>query len=157
MKVIIHNHDRIKKISSTVGTEVGSLPKGVGLERIRWTGSKIVDLVELSSIWVERKNGAFVLHAIKIPYSQLVQMEYKDRKKLCIEDGIFKIKSDEQIQTELNLQYRRSHYPLVSDQMGALMNYIKTLPNLPEELQLLVDKIEAVKIEYPKTIVEVIK
>ena len=152
MKVKIHNYDMILKISIDGGVEIGSVPKGVGLERMRWTGSKLVDLINLDVIWVEFINGLFRLHSIETPYSQLVEMQYKDRKKLWNDNGTYKIKSDDQIKTETNLEYRRSHYPLISDQIGEIMKYLATKDDLPDELQELVDKIDTVKDTYPKVV-----
>lgn len=46
-------------------TEIGSLPTGAGLERLRWNGKRLVDLAELDEIWVETlPGGGFLLHAI---------------------------------------------------------------------------------------------
>lgn len=132
----------------------GSIPAGVGLERLRWTGKALVDLSGLDKIYVEHVNGGFLLHAIKVPYSQLVKMTYRDRKKLWNDNGVFKIKSDAQIQTELNLQYRKSHYPKISDQIGALMKYMATKDDLPNELKEIIDEIDNVKNKYPKDEIE---
>jgi len=86
MKAVV-SQDIIVHITERGDTEIGKLPKGIGLERLRWDGSKVVDLAGLDEIWVECKNGAFILHAIEVPGSQLVRMTYKDRKRLTIEDG----------------------------------------------------------------------
>lgn len=129
----------------------GSIPAGVGLERLRWTGKALVDLASLDSIWCEYVNGAFLLHAIEVPFSQLVKMTYRDRKKLWNDNGVYKIKSDSQIQTELNLQYRKSHYPSINDQIGALMKYMARIyDGLPKELKEIIDEIDTVKNKYPK-------
>ena len=153
MKVSIRNHDIIDRTNTIDGIEIGSIPKGVGIERIRWNGSEIVDLVSLDEIWVEHINGVFILHSIEVPYSQLVIMQYKDRKKLWIDYGVYKIKPDEQIRTELNLKYRRSHYPSISDQVGAIMKYFALQHDLPEELQKMIDDIVAVKDKYSITVI----
>ncbi len=153
MKVKIFNHDMM--IKSKDGIEIDSFPKNVGIEHMRWTGEELIDLLDLDSIWCEYINSSFRLHAIQVPYSQHIQMQYKDRKKLWNNNGVYEIKSDEQIQTELNLQYRRSHYPQISDQMGAIMKYLATKDDLPNELQDIVDKIDEVKIVYPKVVEKV--
>ena len=154
MKVTIHNYDMIKKTNVDNGIEIGSVPKGVGLERMRWTGSKLVDLFNLDVIWVEFINGGFRLHSIETPYSQLVEMQYKDRKKLYNDNGTYKIKSDDQIQNETNSELRKGNFPKISDQMGAIMKYLATKEDLPDELQELVDKIDTVKDTYPKVIMK---
>ena len=94
----------------------------------------------------------FLLHAIEVPYSQLVEMVYKDRKKLWNDNGIYKIKTDKQIQTELNLSYRRSHYPQISDQMDILLRYFETKDDLTDDLQKLIDDWKSVKETFPKEI-----
>ena len=152
MKIMIYNHDMIKKISSIGSVTVDSLPKGVGLERLRWNGKEIIDLTELTSIWIEYISGMFRLHCIKVPNSQLVKMQYKDRKKLWNDNGVYKIKTDEQIQTELNLQYRRSHYLQISDQMDILLKYLETKTDLTDELQDLINHWKSVKEKYPKVL-----
>lgn len=128
----------------------GSIPAGVGLERLRWTGKALVDLADLDEIWCEHKNGAFLLHAIEVPYSQLVKMSYKDRKKLWNDNGVYKIKSDAQVRGELNLQYRKSHYPNVGDQLDAILKYLENKTDLPDELQNIINLWQATKTKYPK-------
>jgi len=152
LKVSLRNYDIINKVNVPNGIEIGSVPKGVGLERVRWDGKKLIDLFTLHSIWVEYTNGAFILHCVEVPHSQLVTMEYRYRKKLWNDNGVYSIKTDEQIQNEANLKYRRTHYPLMSDQMGAIMKYFALQSNLPEELQKAIDDIETVKEEYPTTL-----
>ena len=82
MRVLIRNYDIINKINVPDGVEIGSIPKGVGLERVRWNGNELIDLFDLTDIWVEFINGTFILHCIKVPHSQLIKMNYADRKKL---------------------------------------------------------------------------
>jgi len=142
----------IQKINAVDGIEVGSVPKDVGLERMRWDGEKLVDLFELSSMWVELNGGVFILHCIQTPNSQLVEMEYKDRKKLWNNNGIFEIKTSVQEEVENNIEYRKSHYPPMGNQMGAIMKYLSTKTDLTEELQKIIDDIESVKEKYNKTI-----
>lgn len=87
----------------TVGrgdTEIGDLPKGVGLERLRWDGSAIVDLATLSQIWVEPINGTFRLHCIPIGNSTLVDMRYADRKNLKINGSAPRVKTAEELAAE---------------------------------------------------------
>jgi len=96
MKAIV-DKDIIVHITERGDTEIGRLPRGVGLERLRWDGSKVVDLADLDEIWVEYKNGAFILHAIEVPRSQLVKMTYKDRKRLTVEDGKIRLLTAEEM------------------------------------------------------------
>ena len=37
----------IGSITDPEGIEIGALPKGVGFERVRWDGQKLIDLHEL--------------------------------------------------------------------------------------------------------------
>jgi len=152
LKVTIRDYDRINKINVSDGIEIGSIPKDVGLERVRWDGKKLVDLFKLSKMWVEYKNGIFLLHCIQVPHSQLVEMQYKDRKKLWNDNGIYKIKTEKEIKAEETIQYRKSHYPEISDQIGAVMKYLETKSDLSTELQELINEINTIKEQYPKSI-----
>lgn len=62
------------------GVEVGTLPSGVGLERLRWTGTKLVDLADLTEIWVHP--SSLQLHAVDVGGCTLVAMAYDDRRRL---------------------------------------------------------------------------
>jgi len=88
MKAILKD-DIIIRITERGTTEIGTLPKGIGLERLRFNGTQIVDLADLSSIWIENQGGVFILHAIEVEESQQVEMTYNDRKRLMnANDGI---------------------------------------------------------------------
>lgn len=92
-----------RDIILAVGTgddEVGALPKGVGLERLRWTGAEVVDLMDLQAMWVEPVGGAYVLHAIPVQNSQHVEMRYADRKLLIAGNGGIRLKSEKEITEE---------------------------------------------------------
>lgn len=81
------------------GTEVGQPPKGVGLERLRFDGRLILDLMDLSEMWVEPvSGGGFVLHALEVPGSQLVKMSYADRRNLVMESGVIRVLTAAEIQ-----------------------------------------------------------
>ena len=100
MKAII-KEDMITKLSVTAGVEIGALPKGIGLERLRWTGSELVDLMDLTEMWVRYKNGQFELHAIEVDNSQLVEVTYPRRKALVVEDGIIRALTEQEIADRL--------------------------------------------------------
>ena len=152
IKMKIFDYDRLRITSDS---EYGTIPKGRGIETYRWDGNKLIDLLTLNEFYVDNK---FILHSIEVPYSQLVSMDYNDRQKLWNDNGTYKIKTDEQIITEKNMEFRVGHYPKISDQIAAIMKYLATKNDLPDELQSLVNKIEAVKIIYPKPILkEIIK
>lgn len=81
--------DRIVKFCIDGGVEVGKPPKGVGIERLRWDGEKLVDLATLKDLWVSvGKGGVPQLHAVKQTGAVRVEATYKDRKKLRVENGM---------------------------------------------------------------------
>jgi len=99
MRAIIDNHDCIIRLTTrpTEGIDIGLVPGGVGLHRLRWDGSQIVDLADLSQIYVARRNGVWSLHAVAAPESQLVTMTFSQRKRLVEEqDGTFRVLSDQE-------------------------------------------------------------
>jgi len=66
-------------------TEVGSVPTGVGLERLRWDGKQVVDLAKQDSFWVRR-----------IP-----AMSYADRYNLTTDpDGTIRVKTQSEVLQE---------------------------------------------------------
>lgn len=72
--------------------KVGTLPKGVGLERLRWDGSKLVDLIDLKEMYVVFYHpDIFELHAVEVKGSQLVTMTYADRKRLINDNGTIRL------------------------------------------------------------------
>lgn len=135
MKVLL-NEDIIVKISATAPTEVGSIPKKVGLERLRYDGKKVVDLLDLKTIYVRKENGGFSLHAIPVKNSQAVSMTYKDRKNLTVDtDGTIRILStkeiaDKQIEEEesiLKNKLRRTLKKSLGDSNDQLASISKLL------------------------------
>lgn len=94
MRAIIDNFDHISKLTQTGGVDVGPVPGGVGLDRLRWTGSALVDLIDLSTIHVRRANGRWWFHAIAVPGSQPVSMHWAQRKRIINDAGTFRILSD---------------------------------------------------------------
>lgn len=90
MKVTLEE-DRIVSLSGE--TEVGNLPKGVGLERLRWTGEQIVDLMYHSPLWVRYAKGVFTLHSVAVSGSQQVDMTWAARKRLIIEAGAIRLRT----------------------------------------------------------------
>ena len=95
MKAIL-NRDMIVKLSISEGVEIGSIPKGVGLERLRWTGRELVDLMNLTAMWVKRIGSTFELHAVAVPGSQKVTMLYTERKRLIDDGGIYRVLTQEE-------------------------------------------------------------
>jgi len=103
MKGIVKG-DKVLGISEKKGNiKIGTPPKGVGLERLRWDAKKkvVIDLATLSQIWVRHLSGdAFDLHATEQPGAQLVDMAYQDRKRLTLDNGQIRLKTREEIETE---------------------------------------------------------
>jgi len=103
MKAIL-DRDIIISITIKGDTEIGTIPaekKGVGLERLRFDGEKIVDLADLAELWVEAVAPNFVVfHAIEVPGSQKVTMTYQDRTRLTVDSGIIRLKTPAEITAE---------------------------------------------------------
>lgn len=96
MRAIL-KEDFIIKISEKHGEKIGKLPKGVGLERLRFDGEKVVDLSEAKEIWVRPKGGTFFeLHAVEVSGSQKINMSYRDRRKLILDKGQVKLLTEEE-------------------------------------------------------------
>ena len=98
MRAILNN-DIIVTLTSDInkGTEIGSLPKNVGMERLRFNGVEVVDLAGLSAFWVESIPGGFMLHAVHVPNSFYVEMAFDDRVYLHVNGGTPTVKTAEQI------------------------------------------------------------
>lgn len=95
------NEDKIVALVSTGNVEIGNIPLDkakVGLERLRWDGSNIIDLADLEEIWVRPLSPGFELHVIQVSNSQLVSMYYKDRKNLAIKDNIVRVLTVQEIE-----------------------------------------------------------
>ena len=91
MKAELNQDIIIAWSTSADATEVGSKPPGVGLERLRFDGTKIVDLADLTLINVVKTPGAWELHAVSVPGSQEVVMNYADRKQLTADGGLYRV------------------------------------------------------------------
>lgn len=101
MKAILNSDIIIALTISDKGTEIGTLPKGVGLERLRFDGAKVVDLATLSEIWIKMSaGGALELHCIDVGNCQLVTMAYSDRAILTNDNGTYRLKTAGQLEIE---------------------------------------------------------
>lgn len=101
----IVEEDVIVKLVISGGVEIGTIPKDVGLERLRFTGETVVDLATLSTIWVRQEGfGSFSFHAIPVYNSQPVSMTWADRKRVKVSSsGIVLVQTDEEVVQELTL------------------------------------------------------
>ena len=114
MKAILRE-DLIIKLSLTEGIEVGNIPNNVSLDRLRWDGSRIIDLANISIIYVRYLgDNFFELHAIPLSGTQWLPMSYKQRKDLRFNNVTGQIylasediKADEAVKTEIEVIKRR--------------------------------------------------
>lgn len=106
MKAILAD-DIILRLSSRVGTEIGRIPAGVGLERLRFDGRKVVDLADLATIHVRYVAGNFELHAIPVGDSQAVAMTYTDRRRLVFGDGVIRVKTSSEITADVSAEQQQ--------------------------------------------------
>ena len=84
------------------GIDAGPVPPGIGLERVRYNGTNLVDIGTLSQFYVvEEGANTFSLHARPVEGSQLVTMSYVDRKKLINDNGIIRVKTPTEIEDEI--------------------------------------------------------
>ena len=103
----LHHKDRPGAV------EIGALIKGVGLERLRFDGTQVVDLNDLTQIWVVDRGSFFSLHCREIfrtqivdgeeqqiSISQLVTMDYADRKNLINDNGTIRLKTQAELDAE---------------------------------------------------------
>jgi len=87
----ILDQDRIVRLVMAGGVEIGRVPKAVGLERLRWNGEEIIDLLDLTEMWVRPVAGGFVLHAVPVAGAQRLDMTWADRKRLVLVNGVVEI------------------------------------------------------------------
>jgi len=90
--------------------EVGNIPSGVSLERLRWAGGRLIDLMTLHTIYVRvRENNHFELHAIPLKGTHLVHMSYRDRRRLRVgPDGVPFIANVDMIAGEVKEEKRKA-------------------------------------------------
>jgi hypothetical protein len=101
MRAILKDDVIIKLVDSKSdhGVEIGDLPLGTPLDlhRIRWNGTVIVDLMTFDEIYVRRTNNVWSVHCIQVDGSQLVTMEYHQRKWLIDDAGTYRILTVEEV------------------------------------------------------------
>jgi len=106
MKAII-DKDKIVKLSFDSGTEVGDLPSGVGLERLRWDGDHLIDISSENSLapsafYVEKLGSGFELHIVPSSAAdwQVVNLDYTQRNLLVDDDGVFRLMTPTEVYQE---------------------------------------------------------
>lgn len=101
MKVILNDDVIIKVVGpkSEKGVEVGDLPLGMPFDmtRIRWNGTAFVDLTTLDEMYVRRSNNVWSLHSIAVKGSQLVTMEFWQKKWLIDDAGTYRIRTVQEV------------------------------------------------------------
>jgi hypothetical protein len=117
-------------------------PRDVGLERLRWNGSSIIDLATLSGFWVEHKSGIFILHCMNVENTTFIAMTYSQRKLLYF-DGEIKIRTAEQIASD-------AYDKQVEAIKNLLSNKLETAGNIAELLMVIVGLIAVIAI-YART------
>jgi predicted ATPase len=90
MQAIV-DQDRIVRLVMAGGVEIGRVPKNAGLERLRWNGEEIIDLLDVAEMWVRPVAGGFVLHVIPVAGAQRLDMTWADRKRLVLVNGVVEI------------------------------------------------------------------
>lgn len=136
------DRDIIVHVTPHGDTEIGSIPPGVGLERLRFDGERLVDLAELSEIWVEPvPGGGHVLHAVEVPGSQLVTMRYADRKRLAAgSDGVPKLMTDQEIDAASQSRQAACEQAVLADEIRSAAGPLdQQTHQLRQTLYLLID------------------
>lgn len=162
----ILDNDIIVKLTmkEDIGTEIGSLPKEngqtVGLERLRWNGSEIIDISTIVPSTGFHVEPTFKLHVVPLPKTRHVEMTYDERKILKNDQGTLRPKTRSELLVEADIRYinkRKSEYPDVGAQVGVLMQmfatsaaYPTTYDELPREMKILLSDIDVVKTKFPR-------
>lgn len=118
MRAILKD-DIIIRVTQRGDVEIGSIPDGVGFERLRFDGSNLIDLSDLNEIWVRHIGGGFELHAISVYGAQLIQMTWADRNRLMVDDGTIRLKTAIEIQQEET----DKHNKLVKDTLRKKLHF----------------------------------
>ena len=142
MKAIL-KEDMIVKISNSPDAiEIGDLVPEAGLERLRFDGTRVTDLMELSEMWVRYLGGrCFELHAVEVPDSQFVKMGYRDRKYLINEAGVIRVLTEEETAEREEDAYEQAIIVSQYKETNKTDPWIQVLlKGSPEEVEAFVDK-----------------
>ena len=100
--------DIIVMLTENGKVDIGTLPKNVGLERLRFDGKCVVDLFNLNEIWVRHVSGTFELHAVEVLKSQKIVMNYTERKKLFLDGNTIRLlTTQEVINNEIDIKKKQ--------------------------------------------------
>lgn len=125
---------RLVDSKSDHGVEVGDLPLGspLDLNRIRWNGTVLVDLMTFDEIYIRRTNNVWSLHSIEVQGSQLVTMEFWQKKWLIDDAGTYRILTVQEVidkkeaRKEFTLDNRRLRVELKEMVQDLTFNKIDT-------------------------------
>ena len=108
MKAIL-KEDKIAYLTDRPSAvEIGDIPRGVDLGRLRFDGNQVLDLAEQIRFWVRQIGpGAFEFHVIEVPGSQYVEMAWRDRKHLINDAGTIRVMTQEEIDAAEQAEYDR--------------------------------------------------
>jgi len=76
------------------GKNIGPVPKGVPIDRLRFDPRtrRVVNLDDLDEMYIEFKNGVFIIHCFPMKGAQKVVMKYADRKRLIMDpSGVIRL------------------------------------------------------------------
>ena len=134
MRAILEQ-DIIRNVVLEGGVDVG--PKlNAPLDRLRYDGLQLVDLATMSAIWVEPIGKYFQLHAVQVPNSQLVAMQYRERVYLTRDpDGTIRLTT----QQERDDMERIAAVRLLKDQLhGTLQREIGEIEDRLQDIYKLI-------------------
>jgi hypothetical protein len=128
MKALL-KEDKILCLTLDQGVEIGNIPSGVSLERLRWDGSRLVDLFWERTIHVRcLTNGYFELHAVNLPGTYAVAMSYKDRKQLRVtSDGVPFIASWKVVVDEVKVEKIKAAEIKLCSNLGGQQKQLQSL------------------------------
>ena len=134
--------------------EIVNPPKGTSLTWFRYDDGQWIDLRTFDQIWIDPKGE---LHCKDIGNCQLVDMQFKDRKKLKKDNGNWRLQTEQELlDKETQKQYnkisarRRQDYPNMGDQLDEIIRYLKDKQDLTSGLQSVIDQWQSTKDKYPK-------
>lgn len=155
MSRAIIKDDCIVKLTTknNIGVEVGTIPKGVGFERLRWDGNKLIDIFYLKEFYVDK--NTFKLHITHKNNTNLVVMNYKDKNKLVVDSITNKVRIKTQLESNKlkNEEYkarRKNEYPDIGDQLEVIWLAIESFNIIPSKTSKMIQMIKDIKLKWPK-------
>ncbi|MHA1942427.1 MAG: hypothetical protein ACW97P_12030 [Candidatus Hodarchaeales archaeon] len=119
MKAILDGEKIIKLSLSGEGIEIGDIPSGVDLNRLRWDGNRLIDLARLEYLHVKHiGNNFFEVFAMPDVGRQKIKMRYSQRKLLTIEGSIIRLKMVIEVEEEEKKQRDKAALKVLESLMG---------------------------------------